>query len=72
MSTAFHVQHQKLNAVCKNQDVIYDGVYLFTNQRGLRKKALMQPPAQPASWTSLYGSLTISQLGKEEYLLDTC
>lgn len=25
----------------------------------------MQPPCQPASWTSLYGSLTISQLGKE-------
>ena len=65
MSTAFHIHQNDFNAVCKNQDVIYDGVYLFTNQRGLHKRALMMPPASPVSWISLYGSLTISQIGKE-------
>lgn len=65
MSTAFHMLKNGFNRVCKNQDVIYDGVYLFTNQRGLRKTALMMPPVQSASWISQYGSLTISQIGKE-------
>lgn len=65
MSTAFHMLKNEINRVCKNQDVIYDGVYLFTNQRGLQKTALMMPPAQPATWISQYGSLTISQIGKE-------
>jgi len=35
MSTAFHILQNGINFVCKNQDVIYDGVYLFTNQRGI-------------------------------------
>ncbi|MCM3173732.1 carcinine hydrolase/isopenicillin-N N-acyltransferase family protein [Paenibacillus sp. MER 99-2] len=65
MSTAFTLQLQGTTWVCKNQDVIYDGVYLFTNQRGLSKTALMPPPSIPATWISVYGSLTISQVGKE-------
>lgn len=65
MSTAFHILKNEINRICKNQDVIYEGVYLFTNQRGLRKTALMMPPAQPVSWTAQYGSFTISQIGKE-------
>ncbi|MFB7156043.1 linear amide C-N hydrolase [Lysinibacillus sp. NPDC056232] len=65
MSTAFQINQNGEFLVCKNQDVIYDGVYLFTNQRGVRKTALMMPPTQPASWVSAYGSLTVSQIGKE-------
>jgi len=65
MSTAFQINQNSEYLVCKNQDVIYDGVYLFTNQRGVRKTALMMPPTQPASWISAYGSLTVSQVGKE-------
>ncbi|MGF7047914.1 choloylglycine hydrolase [Paenibacillus sp. DS2015] len=65
MSTALHIRQPEVNIVCKNQDVVYDGVYLFTNQRGIAKTALMMPPAKPATWISTYGSLTISQIGKE-------
>ncbi|WP_419393444.1 linear amide C-N hydrolase [Cytobacillus praedii] len=65
MSTAFQINQNGEYLVCKNQDVIYNGVYLFTNQRGVRKTALMLPPTQPASWVSAYGSLTVSQIGKE-------
>ncbi|MGE7921142.1 linear amide C-N hydrolase [Viridibacillus sp. NPDC093762] len=65
MSTAFQIKQNGDYFVCKNQDVIYDGVYLFTNQRGVRKTALMMPPTHPASWVSAFGSLTVSQIGKE-------
>ncbi|WP_159882029.1 carcinine hydrolase/isopenicillin-N N-acyltransferase family protein [Paenibacillus puerhi] len=66
MSTAFHIRHSEINRVCKNQDVIYEGVYAFTNHRGMRKTALIRPPAQPACWVSVYGSLTLSQVGKDQ------
>ncbi|CAH0120449.1 hypothetical protein PAE9249_02968 [Paenibacillus sp. CECT 9249] len=65
MSTVFQLHWDGKILVCKNQDVIYDGVFLFTNHRGIRKTALMLPPAVPATWVSRYGSLTISQNGKE-------
>ncbi|WCK55989.1 linear amide C-N hydrolase [Aneurinibacillus sp. Ricciae_BoGa-3] len=65
MSTAFHIFQNENNLVCKNQDIIYDGAFVFTNQRGVRKTALLMPPATPASWVSAYGSLTVSQIGKE-------
>ncbi|TVX92435.1 linear amide C-N hydrolase [Paenibacillus agilis] len=65
MCTIFHLNHDGSNLIGKNQDMIYDGVYIFTNLRGIRKTALIMPPALPAVWTSKYGSLTISQTGKE-------
>ncbi|NGP62154.1 linear amide C-N hydrolase [Paenibacillus thiaminolyticus] len=65
MSTVFQLHQDGKIVVCKNQDVIYDGVFLFTNHRGIRKTALMLPPALPATWVSRYGSLTVSQNGKE-------
>ncbi|UHA72502.1 linear amide C-N hydrolase [Paenibacillus sp. 481] len=65
MCTIFQLNHSGQRYVCKNIDMIYDGVYGFTNQRGVRKVALMMPPAIPASWESVYGSLTVSQVGKE-------
>lgn len=65
MSTAFQLRKHDHYYICKNQDVIYDGVYMFTNQRGLQKTAMLPPPAIPATWVSAYGSVTISQIGKE-------
>ncbi len=65
MSTAWHICKGETNFVGKNQDVIYDGVYMYTNQRGLAKTAFILPPDQPASWVSIYGNLTVSQIGKE-------
>lgn len=65
MSTAFHINKMEKNLICKNQDVPYNGVYIFTNMRGVRKNALILPPTHPASWISKYGSLTVSQIGKE-------
>ncbi|MEK8129069.1 linear amide C-N hydrolase [Paenibacillus filicis] len=65
MSTAFQIRQPGIHLVGKNQDVMYPNVYLFTNQRGLRKTALMRPPVVPAGWISAYGSLTVSQVGKE-------
>jgi len=65
MSTAFQIRHKEKHYVCKNQDVIYDGVYLFTNQRGIQKSALIRPPEKPLAWISAYGSVTVSQNGKE-------
>jgi choloylglycine hydrolase len=65
MSTVFQLRSQNRSYICKNQDVIYDGVYLFTNQKGVVKHSLALPPEQPARWTSEYGSVTITQIGKE-------
>lgn len=65
MSTAFQIGHHGVNFIGKNQDVNYAGTYLFTNHRGTQKSALMMPPAKPCCWISKYGSITISQIGKE-------
>lgn len=65
MSTVFQIRNNEEYFICKNQDVIYDNVYLFTNQRGIAKTALILPPSVPASWVSVYGSIVISQIGKE-------
>ncbi|ASA25532.1 linear amide C-N hydrolase [Paenibacillus donghaensis] len=65
MSTVIHLKLQGNHMICKNQDVIYEGVYVYSNQRGVRKTAAIMPPAAPASWVSIYGSLTVTQVGKE-------
>ncbi|WP_165921073.1 linear amide C-N hydrolase [Paenibacillus albiflavus] len=66
MSTVFHLKRNKVNWICKNQDVIYEGVHLFTNHRDLHKTALVMPPGTPAAWVSKYGSITISQVAKDQ------
>lgn len=65
MSTAIYIGQQGVRRLAKNQDVPYEGAYIFTNKRGVAKHALVQPPAQAAQWVSRYGSLTVSQVGKE-------
>lgn len=65
MSTAIYFNSWNTRLLGKNQDVPYKEAYIFTNHRGISKSALVQPPGHPAKWISRYGSLTISQVGKE-------
>ncbi len=65
MSTAFQYRTNDTYFIGKNQDVIYNKAFLFSNQRGITKSALVLPPEVAASWVSLYGSITVSQVGKE-------
>jgi len=65
MSTAIFVGREGLNLLGKNQDVPYETAYLFTNLRGVAKRAIVMLPDQPAEWVSRFGSITISQVGKE-------
>ncbi|HBU82391.1 MULTISPECIES: linear amide C-N hydrolase [Paenibacillus] len=65
MSTAIYFHPENTRLLGKNQDVPYKGAYIFTNKRGVAKSAIVQPPERPAKWISRYGSLTISQVGKE-------
>jgi penicillin V acylase-like amidase (Ntn superfamily) len=65
MCTTFFLKNDAHRIVGKNMDVFYDIGYLFTNQRGITKTAFIQPPDQPLTWVSKYGSLTFNQIGKE-------
>jgi Penicillin V acylase and related amidases len=65
MSTAIYLGQEGTRMLAKNQDVPYEGAYIFTNKRGVAKYALVQPPDRPAQWVSRFGSLTVSQVGKE-------
>ncbi|PZD93191.1 hypothetical protein DNH61_24410 [Paenibacillus sambharensis] len=65
MSTAVYINHSSWDYLGKNQDVPYDGAYFFTNPKGLMKSAMIMPPDLPMEWVSKYGSLTVSQIGKE-------
>jgi len=65
MSTTIFNVTEDLNLLGKNQDVPYDKAYLFTNLRGVAKRAIVIPPDQPVEWVSRFGSITVSQVGKE-------
>ncbi|RJE83936.1 linear amide C-N hydrolase [Paenibacillus sp. 1011MAR3C5] len=65
MSTAIYLSRDTVKMLGKNQDVPYDGAYLFTNSRQVAKKAMVMPPAKPMNWISRFGSITVSQVGKE-------
>lgn len=49
----------------KNQDINYSGAYFFTNPRGVWKTALLLTQERPAVWRANYGSITLSQVGRE-------
>ena len=49
----------------KNHDSIVKEGMMFSNRRGIQKRALIMPPMQPLNWVSMYGSITFSQNGKE-------
>ncbi len=65
MCTTFFLENEERRMVGRNYDIFYDNGCLFTNLRGLKKTAFIQPPEKPLTWTSQYGSLTFSQVGKE-------
>jgi choloylglycine hydrolase len=49
----------------RNYDWVTADGLLISNKRGLRKTSVVQPPNQPATWKSRYGSLTFNQYGRE-------
>lgn len=49
----------------RNYDWSIGVAHVTVNKRGLAKTALVHPPAEPARWTSKYGSLTFNQYGRE-------
>jgi choloylglycine hydrolase len=49
----------------RNFDWNWDHALLITNKRNVAKTAIVQAPAAPAQWTSLYGSLTFNQIARE-------
>lgn len=65
MSTAFQLQQKNRVIIGKNQDIKYNGAYLFTNPRGVWKTALLLTQERPAVWRANYGSITLSQVGRE-------
>ncbi len=65
--TSFSLAQDELHLFGKNFDWDLDDGLVFTNKRGVLKKAL---PAQddngePVSWKSKYGSITFNQYGRE-------
>ncbi len=51
--------------VFKNYDSILKTGMVFTNQRGKIKTVLAHEKEMPAKWISTYGSVTMSQVGRE-------
>jgi len=49
----------------RNYDWSVGICFLMTNKRGLEKTAFLEASENPASWVSLYGSLTFNQYGRE-------
>lgn len=49
----------------RNLDWVSDDGHVVINKRGIKKTALVFPPETPASWTSIYGSVSFNQFGKE-------
>lgn len=63
-NTAFHVSGSK-NLLAKNHDSKSGHGTLIQNLPGQKKIAYGFHAGEKASWTSIYGSITINQLGKE-------
>jgi choloylglycine hydrolase len=63
-NTAFHVSGAK-NLLAKNHDSKSGHGMLIQNLPGQKKIAYGFHAGEKASWTSIYGSITINQLGKE-------
>lgn len=55
----------KNHFIGKNLDSVVSEGMLFTNKRGLIKKAAVFPPDHPLEWVTSYGSITFSLSGKE-------
>lgn len=42
--------------IANNEDIFLETGFLFTNQRGISKAALLLPPETPLRWVSRFGS----------------
>ncbi|MBD80917.1 MAG: hypothetical protein CL840_18515 [Crocinitomicaceae bacterium] len=49
----------------RNLDWVSDDGLVVINKRGVSKTSLVFPPEKPVKWTSLWGSVTFNQFGKE-------
>jgi penicillin V acylase-like amidase (Ntn superfamily) len=49
----------------RNFDFPFGQGHIHINKRNLLKVSLVSSPERPFSWTSLYGSITFNQIGKE-------
>jgi penicillin V acylase-like amidase (Ntn superfamily) len=65
MGTTICFKKEDQIIVGNNEDTFIQTGMIFTNHRGLRKKAFLIPPENPLEWVSKYGSLSFSQCGKE-------
>jgi choloylglycine hydrolase len=63
--TTFVIQDENNLVFGRNLDWVSDNGLIAVNKRGVRKRALVFPPDQPAEWISKYGSVTFNQFGKE-------
>lgn len=53
------------NFVGKNLDCKYGDGFILENQKGIIKTAFIKGDYKPAKWTSLFGSMTFNQIGKD-------
>lgn len=65
MCIGIKLQNEVSLLLANNYDTPQGVGYLFTNRRGVKKYAFIQPPETPHRWTSKYGSITFNQSGKE-------
>lgn len=48
-----------------NLDFFTSRGLVVINKKGVAKTALLTPPEEPLSWVSMYGSITLNQMGRE-------
>ncbi len=63
--TTFVIQNADELVFGRNLDWVSDNGLIAVNQRGVKKRALVFAPDEPAVWTSKFGSVTFNQFGKE-------
>lgn len=63
--TTFVIQDENTLVFGRNLDWVSDNGLIVVNKKGVKKRAIVFPPDQPAVWTSKFGSVTFNQFGKE-------
>lgn len=66
MCTFFRYKNVDSHFIGKNYDVPSPCYGLiFWNPAGIKKRAFIKPPEEPAEWTSKYGNITFNQVGRD-------
>jgi penicillin V acylase-like amidase (Ntn superfamily) len=63
--TTFFLFDGRIAVFGRNYDWVTADGLLIVNKRSVNKASVVQPPNNPASWKSRYGSLTFNQYGRE-------